>query len=54
MGRNNQAMLGTHVNNANEISHKAKKEGKPHGKNHLPKRDEKGCMDGWSNQDPSL
>ena len=29
------------------------KEGKPNGKNPTPKkRDEKGCMDGWSNQDP--
>ena len=30
-------MLGTHVHNANAISHKVEKEGKPHEKNHSPK-----------------
>ena len=46
-------MLGTQVHNANAISHKAKKEGKPHGKNLPPKREMK-RMHGWSNQDPHI
>ena len=38
-----------------KISHKVGKEGKPHGKKpSLKKRDERGCMDGWSNQDPPI
>ena len=39
MGPGYQAMLGTHVHNDMQISHKAEKEGKPHGKNHPPKRE---------------
>ena len=34
-----KAMLGTQVHNANAISHKVEKEGKPHGKNPPPKRE---------------
>ena len=45
-------MLRTQVQNANAISHKVKKEGKPHGKNPPPKREMK-RMHGWSNQDPT-
>ena len=40
-------MLGTHVHNA--ISHKAEKEGKPHGKNPPPKREMKNTHDIWMN-----
>ena len=36
-----------------QFSHKAEKEGKPHGKNPPPKRDKK-RMHGWSNQDPPI
>ena len=43
-----QAMLGTHVHNANAISHKVGKEGKPHGKNPPPKREMKG--DAWMDE----
>ena len=57
MGPSYKAMLGTHVHNANAkvISFKVGKEGKHHGKNLSPKkRAERGCMDGWSNQDPPI
>ena len=38
-----------------QISHKAGTEGKPRGRKPSPKkRDKKGCMDGWSNQDPPI
>ena len=40
-------MLGTYVHNANAISHKADKEGKPHGKNPPPKREMKNTHDVW-------
>ena len=40
-------MLGTHVHNENEISHKVEKRGKPHRKNPPPKREMKDVwMDG--------
>ena len=45
MGPSYKAMLGTHVHNANAISHKVEKEGKPHGKNPPPKREMK--KDAW-------
>ncbi len=38
-------MLGTHVHNENAISHKAEKEGKPHGKNPTPNKEMK--RDAW-------
>ena len=38
-----------------QISHKVGKEGKTMQEKTSPKkRDEKGCMDGWSNQDPPI
>ena len=38
-----------------QISHKVGKEGKPRGRKLSPKkRDERGCMDGWSNQDSPI
>ena len=40
-------MLGTHVHNENAISHKAEKEGKPHGKNPPPKREMPNIDDVW-------
>ena len=40
-----KVMLGTHVHNDMQISHKAEKEGKPHGKNPPPKREIK--RDAW-------
>ena len=36
-----------------QFSHKAEKEGKPHGKNPPPKREKK-RMHEWSNQDPPI
>ena len=52
MGPDYQAMLGTHVHNENAIYGERGKASweKPSPK----KRDEKGCMDGWSNQDPPI
>ena len=47
MGPNYWAMLGTHVHNENLFSHKVKKEGKPRGKNPLPKREMKNTHDVW-------
>ena len=46
MGLNYQAMLGTHVHNEKEISHKVEKEVKPCGKNPTPKR-EMEKQDAW-------
>ena len=46
MGPSYKAMLGTHVHNENEISHKVEKEGKPHGENPPPKREIK-KQDAW-------
>ena len=41
MGPNNKAMLGTHVQCKEMQPLKMGKEGKPHGKNHPPKRGKK-------------
>ena len=57
MGLSYEAILGTHVHNeckCKSLIKRGKRE-KPHGKKPSPKnRDEIGCMDGCSNQDPPI
>ena len=58
MGPGYKAILGTHVQNEKckcTSPIKWGKREKPRGKKPSPKkRDERGCMDGWSNQDPPI
>ena len=55
MGLSYEAMLGTRVHNEMESLIKWGKREKLHGKKPPPKREMKrGCMDGWSNQDPPI
>ena len=57
MGPGYEAMVGTHVHNeckCKSLINWGKRE-KPRGKKPSPRKsDERGCMDGWSNQDPPI